>query len=623
MCFVVSFGMLAYYTGLFSAEAIRAEGIDDILGGGLVDTLWWSLKHVLDPGALSENYGAPLGVIVFALFNSIMGLTLTGGLIGLIVNSLQNMLVAAKQGSSSIEEDGHVIILGWNRKGPSLVKQFCSLNTKQRLVILCSSSPEQVLNSLKSEGISRRRSKILALTGSITSAAELDRIGISKAAHVVILAEGTGLQGSFSDVNTIKSLMVIQSKILDSDAPSVIAEVIDSERLDFADIACSSSYPLVCSSLLVSKTLVQCARNPGYAPVYSELFSSDELTFELFSHPDLDGVLFGEACLKITNATVIGVSWEKTLNDGSKKRTTVLNPESDYDLAGDDQLVVINKRNTPVLMNSNIKVNEHASHSDPIDRPGINKVLIFSNSPNLPAIISELSLNASVGVEITLACKNANHIVAGLKEDRNLQPDRQSAVVGSISITAIEFDLNSRWSLNHADLHSYDAIFVLADESETKVDADSSTTLIMLILADALKNSEGALPPIVVELLDSKTLDVLGGSPISDSVISTEFASAILLQVVRNPFLESIYSELINAGGIEMGFRQVGQYMESESSTGYLDAVNRAFEVNELVIGYQIGSGIGAKIHLNPDKYNTPSLNPTDRLIVLAQQLYT
>ena len=132
--------MLAYYTGLFSAEAIRAEGIDDILGGGLVDTLWWSLKHVLDPGALSENYGAPFGVIIFALFNSIMGLTLTGGLIGLIVNSMQNMLVAAKQGSSTIQEDGHVIILGWNRKGPSLVKQFCYLNTKQRLVILSSNS---------------------------------------------------------------------------------------------------------------------------------------------------------------------------------------------------------------------------------------------------------------------------------------------------------------------------------------------------------------------------------------------------------------------------------------------------------------------------------------------------
>ena len=72
-----------------------------------------------------------------------------------------------------------------------------------------------------------------------------------------------------------------------------------------------------------------------------------------------------------------------------------------------------------------------------------------------------------------------------------------------------------------------------------------------------------------------------------------------------------------------MGFRQVRQYMESKTSIEYLDAVNRAFEVNELVIGFQIGSGIGAEIHLNPDKYGTRPLNPTDKLIVLSQQLYT
>ena len=46
-------------------------------------------------------------------------------------------------------------------------------------------------------------------------------------------------------------------------------------------------------------------------------------------------------------------------------------------------------------------------------------------------------------------------------------------------------------------------------------------------------------------------------------------------------------------------------------------------EVNELGIGFQIGSGIGAEIHLNPDKYRTRPLNPTDKLIVLSQQLYT
>jgi len=176
MSLVICFGMLSYYSGLFSAEALKAEGIDNLLGGGFIDAFWWSLKHVLDPGALSENYGAPVGVIIFALLNSMMGLALTGGLIGLIVNSLQNALESAKQGISSIDEEGHLIILGWNRKAPSLIKQFFLLNTPQRVVILSGSSPQHVQTILKAEGVDQKNKKILVLTGLTTSAAVLDRI---------------------------------------------------------------------------------------------------------------------------------------------------------------------------------------------------------------------------------------------------------------------------------------------------------------------------------------------------------------------------------------------------------------------------------------------------------------
>jgi hypothetical protein len=146
--------------------------------------------------------------------------------------------------------------------------------------------------------------------------------------------------------------------------------------------------------------------------------------------------------------------------------------------------------------------------------------------------------------------------------------------------------------------------------------------MIMLILEDVVRRG-GVLPPIVVELLDSKTRDVLKHSTIIDSVISTEFVSAILLQVAINPFLESIYSELINAGGIEMGFRRLDNYNALGKSMGYSDYLSRAFEVNELIIGYQIGDGPDAEVCLNPDKNTFPSLNSRDRLIVLAQQLYT
>nr|MCS5585187.1 hypothetical protein [Pseudomonadales bacterium] len=65
---VAVIGMGAYFFGLFSLQALEAEGIDNILGGGVIDSFWWSMKHILDPGSISENYGAPMGVILFALF---------------------------------------------------------------------------------------------------------------------------------------------------------------------------------------------------------------------------------------------------------------------------------------------------------------------------------------------------------------------------------------------------------------------------------------------------------------------------------------------------------------------------------------------------------------------------
>ena len=618
MSLVVSFGMLSYFAGLFSDEALRAEGIDNLLGGRVIDSFWWSLKHVLDPGSFSENYGAPFEVIIFALINSIFGLVLTGGLIGLIVNSLQNALELAKLGASNIVEEGHLIILGWNRKGPSLLRQFFSLKNSQRVVILSKRSPEEVKTSLKSEGLSKRNQQLLVLKGEATSNAVLDRIGVSKSAHVIILAEGLGLEDSFSDVNTINSLMRIAGRLPNKKGPNISAEIVDAERLGIAKIA-SSTHPLVCTSLLVSKTMVQCARNPGYASVYKKLFSINELDFELVPCEKIDGALFADACLMVSNATVIGISWDKKLEDGSLKRVTALNPEPDYDLAGDDQLVVINRRGSRIIVNTEAKASNRSGITELSERPKLNKVIIFSSNPNLPATVSELALNSSTTVNITVACRKAETVVDSLKDWMSIN---NSTSINSLTLEPFEFDLNQRWSLEEIDIFSYDSILILADESEANVDADSSTALILLILEGIAKRG-GTLPPIVVELLSSKTRSVLKHTTIIDSVISTEFVSSMLLQVVRNPFLESIYSELLSAGGIEMGFRQLNSYPVEGPHISYSQLQSKAFEKNELIIGYQIGDGENAVVELNPEKEAFRNLNSQDKLIVLSQQLYT
>ena len=87
--------------------------------------------------------------------------------------------------------------------------------------------------------------------------------------------------------------------------------------------------------------------------------------------------------------------------------------------------------------------------------------------------------------------------------------------------------------------------------------------------------------------------------------------------------MESIYSELLSAGGIEMGFRQLDNFSIEGTHICYSELQSRAFEKNELIIGYQIGDGENAIVELNPEKEAFKNLNLQDKLIVLSQQLYT
>ena len=106
-------------------------------------------------------------------------------------------------------------------------------------------------------------------------------------------------------------------------------------------------------------------------------------------------------------------------------------------------------------------------------------------------------------------------------------------------------------------------------------------------------------------------------------MISTEFISNLLLQVARNPFLEAIYRELLNAGGVEMGFRPMERYTTIGEKTNHGDIVKAAQGLNETVIGYKIFDEIDPSIIINPNKNECFQFSNKDQLIVLAQQLYT
>lgn len=610
---VVLIGMNAYFFGLFSVEALKAEGVDNVFGGGFVDALWWSFKHLLDPGAFSENYGAPLYVILFALFNSVMGLIITGALIGFIVSAIQTAMDNARVGAATVRERGHYLILGWNRKGAAILTLLAKLRVQERIVILTEHNLDALRTDLRQNARELRGLRVLPVQGAIGSSSELRRVASKYASHVLILAESqTGAQ---SDLTTIKALTLLTAAQEEqTQGTQLVAEIVSKDNVGIAQVASKYAHPIVSSSDFISKTMAQCARYPGYSAIYSELFASGDFVIDLFASPELEGVLFSEVATALNHAVVLGISWHQE-RGGKFRRVSVLNPEPDYDLGDGDELIILRRQDQipELLMDEKVQILEQTRALN-LERPNLSDVLIIVGNQNLGLMVRELLNHAAAELRVVVACKNAS-------SEQNAFVQRFDSIdAARLNIEFVEFDLVESSGLERLTPQEFDVIFVSADESEAYIDADSRTMLILFLLQE-LKHRLGLekFPPVVAELLNAESRDLCLETPMTDAVVSTELLSIQLAQLVRDPYLETLYNELLNAGGIEIGIRNISHYVEPGDTVSAGVLTQKALEFNETVLGFRRESGT---IILSPDKQQSEHFEAGDQVIVLAQQVY-
>jgi len=610
---VVLIGMNAYFFGLFSVEALKAEGVDNVFGGGFVDALWWSFKHLLDPGAFSENYGAPLYVILFALFNSVMGLIITGALIGFIVSAIQTAMDNARVGAATVRERGHYLILGWNRKGAAILTLLAKLRVQERIVILTEHNLDALRTDLRQNARELRGLRVLPVQGAIGSSSELRRVASKYASHVLILAESqTGAQ---SDLTTIKALTLLTAAQEEqTQGTQLVAEIVSKDNVGIAQVASKYAHPIVSSSDFISKTMAQCARYPGYSAIYSELFASGDFVIDLFASPELEGVLFSEVATALNHAVVLGISWHQE-RGGKFRRVSVLNPEPDYDLGDGDELIILRRQDQipELLMDEKVQILEQTRALN-LERPNLSEVLIIVGNQNLGLMVRELLNHAAAELRVVVACKNAS------SEQKAFVQRFDSIDAARLNIEFVEFDLVESSGLERLAPQEFDVIFVSADESEAYIDADSRTMLILFLLQE-LKHRLGLekFPPVVAELLNAESRDLCLETPMTDAVVSTELLSIQLAQLVRDPYLETLYNELLNAGGIEIGIRNISHYVEPGDRVSAGVLTQKALEFNETVLGFRRESGT---IILSPDKQQSEHFEAGDQVIVLAQQVY-
>ena len=143
----------------------------------------------------------------------------------------------------------------------------------------------------------------------------------------------------------------------------------------------------------------------------------------------------------------------------------------------------------------------------------------------------------------------------------------------------------------------------------------------MFLLSEAKSKNNLKFPPVIAEFLEEDNIQLCDGTPLSDSIISPQYLSVLLAHLSNEPILDSIFRELLSAGGVEIALRPVAQFTDRKSIFfSDLGIIVRSF--NETALGYRIG-GIGGELILNPSTERVLDLTSTVDIVVLAQQIYT
>ncbi|HEX5766380.1 MAG TPA: hypothetical protein VFY27_12485 [Woeseiaceae bacterium] len=617
---IVLLGMTAYFFGLFSPQNQEVEGIGSRIDRGLWDSLWWSLKHLIEPGVFADNYGATAPVVLISLLIAIMGMVIFGILIGFISTSMESRLAALQKGNSPVKERGHILILGWSNKVIMLLRLLTRLKTGLRIVVLARPEIGHMQEALRAEGGLALPIKLVLRTGVPTNILELRRVAFEQASSIIVLADSARESDAAGrDVEAIKTAMLLSSFTgWRGPKPVLVSEINRKQNVEIARIAGRNEISVVSSSEVISKVIVQSARQSGLSFVYSEILSGAGNSIRVQRVPACAGKRFGDIQAGFADAVPIGVSWQQE-KDGVPRYVAGLNPEPDYVIDADDSLVLLCRGNK-ASYDANAKPEiPAAARSESYRKPPLNRILVLGFNDNVQDILIEFDGHVSSGSHIDLV-SNLEDEEARQRLEQNLtKPFRNIEVAFRHGSTV------SAAFLRSLDVLSYDCIITLADESNED-DPDARSIMLLLLLSDIITSDPSSSRiNVVSEIHDPANRELVARTAAQEVIVSPEIISMQLSQISQQPVLESIYQELLSAGGIEICIKPASRYVDLLKPCSFIDLQLAAQRMMEVVIGVRIHDPAAVarhKVQLNPRRETRWEFGPNDSVVVLAQEIY-
>ena len=222
------------------------------------------------------------------------------------------------------------LILGWNRRGKTIVSELNNYVAAGSYLKIVADAPE-VQNDVAETTVNLDNLKVECENGDTTNRKLLDSLDLTSFQHIVILCYAEQLDAQAADAKTMMTLLHLRDiEEKKGESYSIVSEMIDVRNRALAEIAKADDF--IVSDELTGLLLTQISENAELLDVFNELFQADGS--EIYLKPAknyiaLDAPVNFYTVLESArkqNQIAIGYRLERYANDASRAYGVRVNP---------------------------------------------------------------------------------------------------------------------------------------------------------------------------------------------------------------------------------------------------------------------------------------------------------
>jgi ion channel POLLUX/CASTOR len=241
------------------------------------------------------------------------------------------------------------LILGWNRRGPAIIRELDEYVAPGSEVIAVSPLARVIVETGEIAGLRNLRAE--GRLGNTTNRPVLDGLGVASYNHVIVLCESDDREPEMADARTLLTLLHLRDIGAAAGRTfSIVSEMLDERDRELAEVARADDF--IVSARVLSLLLAQIAETPELADVFRDLFDADGAEAYLRDVADyvaVDreiGFATLQAAAQARGEVALGYRILARADDKAAGYGVVLNPRRDSRIAFSrgDRVVVLAER---------------------------------------------------------------------------------------------------------------------------------------------------------------------------------------------------------------------------------------------------------------------------------------